>query len=342
MGMTHVSNEQIKAHISRLPPEAREDLFRSMEMTRQVSTGNELVGELSRFCANSILNTFRANDAEPCSYLEMLQQAQKIIGSGVVCSYDDETFLVDGNPEVGFEYQDLIEEVAERMEKELLGSLFAKIFDNMSPAQRDEFLAEVGKRYPDAGKSVGGLATATGAMVLANLGGFSTYMAMSSLLSTLSFGALGFGVYATSSSILSVVLGPVGWAALGAAAVHHLGKPDENKLLRSVAALAMAAQSVPRSHTEDPAITRQAKVIAEARKREEAIKDEKIRQKVASYQKSTGVEALFRGIFLMSEGLIGDISDGVSISQRTQLSKAAEKLNNLRNRRKTTAGWRDK
>ena len=53
--------------------------------------------------------------------------------------------------------------------------------------------------------------------LVAKMGGFGSYMLMSSILHAISFGTLSFGAYTAASSILHILIGPVGWAALGIA-----------------------------------------------------------------------------------------------------------------------------
>jgi uncharacterized protein YaaW (UPF0174 family) len=65
---------------------------------------------------------------------------------------------------------------------------------------------------------------------------------MSSVLSTISLGTLGFGAYTAASSALSLVLGPVGWIALGAAGIYAFGKPELGKTIPLVATVAMIRQ----------------------------------------------------------------------------------------------------
>lgn len=90
-----------------------------------------------------------------------------------------------------------------------------------------------------------GVITGTaGLMVLANLGGFATYTFLTSMMSTLSFGTLGFGAYTAATSFLSVVIGPIGWAGLGLWTIFTLGKPDMNKLILLVATIGAIRQRV--------------------------------------------------------------------------------------------------
>jgi uncharacterized protein YaaW (UPF0174 family) len=108
----------------------------------------------------------------------------------------------------------------------------------LSPQQREEFLAEL---QTAQGPSSTALATSSAALVLANMGGFGLYMGASTALGAIS-GAVGvtlpFVVYTSMSSVIAVAIGPVGWAALAAAAVYKLGEPEYKKTVPGVIAVA--------------------------------------------------------------------------------------------------------
>lgn len=131
----------------------------------------------------------------------------------------------------------------EMAENKVLIKLLESAYRNMSPKQRAAFDARVREVASQFGSTGGkGLASGAGLMVLGNLGGFATYTLMSTVLSTISFGALGFGAYTAASSLLSFVLGPAGWIAMGGAAVHALGKPELKTTIPLVANVAMIRQ----------------------------------------------------------------------------------------------------
>jgi uncharacterized protein YaaW (UPF0174 family) len=128
------------------------------------------------------------------------------------------------------------------------GKIVLKILEDaykkMNPSEKAEFDAQVSKiaAHFDQDGGAGKLVGAAGLMVIGNLGGFATYMLMSSLLSTISFGMLGFGAYTAASSALSVMLGPLGWLALGGTAAYSLGKAELRKTIPFVATTAMIRQ----------------------------------------------------------------------------------------------------
>lgn len=130
-------------------------------------------------------------------------------------------------------------------ENKVLIKLLEKAYSNMNSEQRKEFNAKVTEVARKFGVTSGkGLAGAAGLMVLGNLGGFATYTLVSTVLSTVTFGALTFSAYTAASSLLSLVLGPVGWIAMGGAAVYALGKPELKLTIPIVVNVAMIRQRV--------------------------------------------------------------------------------------------------
>ena len=136
----------------------------------------------------------------------------------------------------------------EMAENKVLIKLLETAYQNMTKEQRQAFDSRVREVANQFGSSGGkGLAGGAGLMVLGNLGGFATYTLMSAVLSTISFGALGFGAYTAASSLLSLVLGPAGWIAVGGAAVHAVGKPELKVTIPLVANVAMIRQRIKHS-----------------------------------------------------------------------------------------------
>lgn len=131
----------------------------------------------------------------------------------------------------------------EMAENKVLIQLLESAYKNMSQSQRLAFDARVREVANQFGSTSGkNIAGGAGLMVLGNLGGFATYTLMSTILSTISFGALGFGAYTAASSVLSFVLGPAGWVAMGGAAIHAMGKPELKTTIPLVANVAMIRQ----------------------------------------------------------------------------------------------------
>jgi len=214
-----------------------------------------LATNISRFAGNQIVNEVRPK-GDPVGYLELLIDVLEAVNKGTL---QKPHFLktwpnrakslidIDEYPHEAVKhcFQAIYEEVI-YAEEAVLGCVASSLYESLTPEQKLEFdrkVKEIASTSQDL--PIGGVATAGGLMLLGNLGGFGTYMVMSSLLSTISLGTLGFGAYTAASSLLSFLLGPVGWAALGAVAVHTLGKPDLNKLAGVVITVAMARRQHP-------------------------------------------------------------------------------------------------
>lgn len=129
-------------------------------------------------------------------------------------------------------------------EKAILLKILQTTYEKLDATERKQFDDKVGQIAKQFGSNdpSGKLAGGAGLLVIGNLGGFATYTLMSSVLSTLSLGSLGFGAYTAASSALSVVLGPVGWLALGAAGIYSFGKPELQKTIPLVAMIGMVRQ----------------------------------------------------------------------------------------------------
>lgn len=145
----------------------------------------------------------------------------------------------------------LINDKLQEFENRLLAQLLKNIYEGLSEADKARFDAALAKVTADlADNSLKGLSTTAAIIALGNMGGFATYMLMSTVLSTLTFGALSFGAYTLASSMLSVLLGPIGWTALGLAAIYTLGSPNEKKVVRLAATCAMISQRVRKDHRQ--------------------------------------------------------------------------------------------
>ena len=163
------------------------------------------------------------------------------------------------------EYRAVVRDVAESLEIDLPNGLAAPAMEqrvilavlermqkHATPEERDALAKALEKEFP-AGNAdeVRGLMTGAGVLALGNLVGFSLYVGATTVVGAIS-GAIGitlpFAIYTTMSSTLAVLLGPVGWSALGAAAVYKLGQPNMRTALATVGEIARLRS------LEDPAV----------------------------------------------------------------------------------------
>lgn len=127
------------------------------------------------------------------------------------------------------------------IETALLQKLWKDTLTHLGPAEREVLLAKVeatAAQYSTSGKKeVLGFA----GLAAAQMSGFGVYVLGSTLLGALNSAlglGLGFGAFTGLSSAISLVIGPVGWAALGLYTIKKLGAPNYKKLLPVVILIA--------------------------------------------------------------------------------------------------------
>ena len=86
-------------------------------------------------------------------------------------------------------------------------------------------------------------------LVMGKLGGFATNTLMSTVMSAVSMGTLGFGACTAASSILNVVLGPVGIVGSGAVALYQVARPNARRSLQAIATGTIVCQRKLAKHT---------------------------------------------------------------------------------------------
>jgi uncharacterized protein YaaW (UPF0174 family) len=120
---------------------------------------------------------------------------------------------------------------ASEIEMEILEKLWADTWARLTVKQREELLAKVAEQF---GASVGKELVGFAGLATAQLSGFGVYVLGSTLLGGLNAAlglGLSFGVFTGLSSAISIVIGPIGWAALGLYTIRKLGGPNYKKLL---------------------------------------------------------------------------------------------------------------
>lgn len=139
--------------------------------------------------------------------------------------------------EVPVAASDPVEVVEEALVRRLVADAVAK----MTPSQRAEFEARVEELASKHGKTVFKEAAGFAALGAAQLSGFGIYVMSSTLLGTvngiLGLG-LGFGAFTGLSSLISTIIGPVGWIGLGVYTLVKLGAPNYEKSTKAVLFLA--------------------------------------------------------------------------------------------------------
>ena len=138
---------------------------------------------------------------------------------------------------------DMVEAYLDQLEKSILSFLLQQIYENATAEVRiaiDSKVTQIVTKSDDyAMKGITGGAALLG---LANASGFALYTTASTILSTISAGTLGFGAYTATSSLISFLIGPAGWLALGAYGVFKVGGPNKRLLLQVVVSCSLIAQ----------------------------------------------------------------------------------------------------
>ncbi|MCU4436090.1 hypothetical protein KTH93_11485 [Acinetobacter bereziniae] len=126
------------------------------------------------------------------------------------------------------------------LEERILFELLEIKYSSLSEEKKREFdqavqeiAIEKGLTSSKLSKGVGGL------IVIGEMGGFTTYMLMSIFLSKIGMGVFGFGVFTGASTLLGVILGPVGWMASGSWILWEFASPRKNKMAKIVATVAL-------------------------------------------------------------------------------------------------------
>ena len=200
-------------------------------------TPPKLAAAISGAGGHSIANVLRGGQG--VSYCEVLHDVANSVGvpnvepldaittAGVTVNEMDRRMSGGVAVEVAHNWRHRLDGYISRCERAVLDRVLADSYKRLSTEQRSEIdrrVSEIANTLPDRG--IANLAGPAAFIAVANAGGFATYMLMSSVISVATLGAASFGAYTAASSILHVVIGPAGWAALGVAAAYRLGAPQ--------------------------------------------------------------------------------------------------------------------
>ena len=126
------------------------------------------------------------------------------------------------------------------LEKCIIFELFEFTYSSLSEEKKREFDQAVQEIAIEKGLTSSKLSKGVAGLILiGEMGGFTTYMLMSVFLSKIGLGVLGFGVFTGASTLLGVILGPVGWMASGSWILWEFASPRKNKMAKIVATVAL-------------------------------------------------------------------------------------------------------
>lgn len=134
-------------------------------------------------------------------------------------------------------------------------TLVAKRLDELDPKKREELLGIARNNLQESAKTMGVPLAGAGAIIVGELSGFGIYLATTTGLHALSlaFGTtFSWGVYQGATTLLGVILGPIGWAIAGVSVAGSVvmairnwakGKRERNLMLTVVALLFAIGES---------------------------------------------------------------------------------------------------
>jgi len=247
MPKKYISNEVLKELLDQATENEILSLTRLIEPNKKIPySSSKLQEEICEMGGQSFMNVFWRGQGT--SYLDIVDDVLDELDikgfhgyNTSICYYDkieDLRYSEDEARTKGRVY-------AKKAEEKIIIKLLELVYDKLDSNKKEEFDKQINKVAKEFDSSLTASLTGTaGLMALGNLGGFATYTFLTTSLSTISMGTLGFGAYATATSTLSILLGPAGWAALGLAGVFALGKPEYEKLIPIVAMVGAIRQRV--------------------------------------------------------------------------------------------------
>ncbi len=121
------------------------------------------------------------------------------------------------------------------IEGEVVATVFSRIFDQLPIEERRRLAVEIGNLSRDPGLTAHLMAGGT--MLVSQLSGFQVYVLATTVIGAMTNAlgiALPFVFYTTLSKGIAILIGPIGWAALGLAVLFKLNQPNWKKLLLGV------------------------------------------------------------------------------------------------------------
>lgn len=249
---TFLSNGVLRELLSHATDDERLSLTKLLDAEQTVAYSyGRLQVQICLCGGHGVTNYFRGHGT---SYLDILDDiVEKLEIKGLTPYYGAQggelsLCFIDNSENLRLPREQAIEkgiEYAKNAEEKIILKLLEQSYKKMTPSERLEFdnqVNEVAKQFgSDPTKKLAGTA---GLIALGNLGGFATYTFLTTTMSAISMGTLSFGAYTTATTALSVALGPIGWAGLGAAAIYAYGKPKYQNLISIVALIGTIRQRI--------------------------------------------------------------------------------------------------
>ncbi len=152
------------------------------------------------------------------------------------------------------------------IESRVVGKVWNDTYSRLTPELQQQLLLQAQTLAEKYAPGVGIHAGAFAGLAAAQMSGFGVYLLGSTLLgainSALGLG-LGFGAFTGLSSLISLAIGPIGWAGLGVITIRKLGAPNYKKLLPVVILIAAerVAAGTPEIYAEEPTDSSSARTL---------------------------------------------------------------------------------
>lgn len=215
-------------------------ILKNDQYLKQPLENFSLYDEITSSGGNSLANFVREQGN---SYLDIVIDVAKNIKVQDSQNLDYERFkFFDEAKEVnkyGTEHQltlnTMRKEYILKLEEQIIYKFMEMAYEKMKPQEKlkfDQAIQDIAISQGIINKKLSsGIA---GLITIGEVGGFSTYMLMSMFFSKLGFGALGFSFFTGASSLLGIILGPVGWGISAGALIWSFSSPDKTKMAKIV------------------------------------------------------------------------------------------------------------
>lgn len=245
-----ISNHVLKEVLEQATYEEKLSLTKILEpYQNEPYTATKLQNDICREGGHGIVNLWRNQGT---GYLDIVDEVTDELNVRELPSYnfsvkyyeekENLRYSEEVSRQKGIEY-------AEKAEEKIILKLLELVYEKLDDDKKEEFDKQINKVAQKFDSSMTkSLSGAAGLLAIGNFGGFATYTFLTSALSTVSIGTLGFGAYTAATSLLSIALGPLGWTALGIAGVLALGKPKYEKLIPIVAIIGAIRQRIKYEH----------------------------------------------------------------------------------------------
>jgi len=143
------------------------------------------------------------------------------------------------------------------LERKITLTVFKECYNKMSDREKRDFDRKIVALAKENGDTLMKVGSVIGTLTAANLSGFGVYVLATSTLGAIT-GAIGltlpFAAYTGLSSVISTVLGPVGWAATGIYAVYKLNDVNYKRIIPAIIYINWLRESTQKSRKHNKSL----------------------------------------------------------------------------------------